>query len=566
MKQFVRLASIGSLLVFAAMVSVAGAAYQHAGDAEKDATIFLNVYPDAAGTKLDNCALCHGGGKYTDPKTQKTTAMGSCQYCHAVTNYGTQADQYGTTLNPFGAAYQANGRDETALKLIESLDSDGDGYSSLAEITAIRYPGASNDDPTKVTAPFKVFDKARLEAMPQHTQFMLMNTTKSGDYYVEYSGVRMDYLLKAAGIRSEATEITVYAPDGYSVRHPIADSPSNTGTSYAPYVKGEYPQAVYYYDSVADTATGGWCDYTSPGNLGRVNGEAIDVDGGLRMILALRADGMDLAPGYLDATNKLASGTEGPFRTVTPQKTVGSPDQPSNKSNPTLIWPYDSAADHNAGFSSKSATIIKVGPLPEGTTDIDVFEAGWSYVDSGKIVVYGDIDPQAEHSGQALGSCLHHSGGRLQSLQESPIQMCAAPRSAGGALPRLKEMLQMVSQCTRKGGVAGSPGLQPDEEALQQLLGNRLRSPTKPPLVGPGDHHPSENSGLTETPPHLPHVKACGRCRPSRHPARQCNGRTPGVMWKSAGTRYGAIVCLDSRFWQATCNFRVARQLQEGSR
>jgi hypothetical protein len=67
---------------------------------------------------------------------------------------------------------------------------------------------------------------------------------------------------------------------------------------------------------------------------------------------------------------------------------------PRTRATPSLIWPYDSAADHNAGFSSKSATIIKVGPLPEGTTDIDVFEAGWNYVDSGKIVVYGDIDPQ----------------------------------------------------------------------------------------------------------------------------------------------------------------------------
>lgn len=114
----------------------------------------------------------------------------------------------------------------------------------------------------------------------------------------------------------------------------------------------------------------------------------------MRFILALRAEGKDLIPGYLDSTNKLASGTEGPFRTITPQKVVGPPDQTSTKSNPQIIWPYDASMDHNAGFSSKSATIIKVEPLPEGTTDIDVLEAGWNYVDSGKIVVYGDIDPR----------------------------------------------------------------------------------------------------------------------------------------------------------------------------
>jgi hypothetical protein len=269
-----------------------------------------------------------------------------------------------------------------------------DGYSNLGEITAIRYPGDNKDDPTKVAAPFRVFEKVQLEAMPQHSQFMLMNTTKSGDYYTEYSGVVMEDLLKAAGIRSDATKITAYAPDGYSISHPLADDPSNAGTSYAPYVNGTYPQASYYYNEVADKAKGGWCDYTSPGNVGRSDGDPIDVEGSLRMLLALRADGADLVPGFLDSTNKLASGTEGPFRTVTPQKFVGPPDQPSNKSNPSLIWPYDPAGDHNAGFSSKSATIIKVEPLPQGTTDIDVMEAGWNYVDSGKIVVYGDIDPR----------------------------------------------------------------------------------------------------------------------------------------------------------------------------
>ncbi|HTZ18417.1 MAG TPA: GEGP motif-containing diheme protein [Dissulfurispiraceae bacterium] len=392
MRKYNKLVAVVFFVVLAAVASVATAAYQHAGDADNDARVFLNVYPGAAGTKLDNCALCHGGGVYTSGG--KSTTMGSCQYCHAITNYGKQADQFVSTLNSFGSDYLTHGRNEAALKAIESLDSDGDGYSNLAEITAIRYPGDKNDDPTKVAAPFRIFDKAQLEAMPQHSQFMLMNTTKSGDYYAEYSGVVMEDLLKAAGIRADAVKITVYAPDGYSVSHPLADDLSNTGTTYSPYVNGIYPQAVYYYDTVADKANGGWCDYTSPGNAGRNNGDLIHVYGGLRMILALRADGKDLVPGYLDSTNKLASGTEGPFRTITPQKLVGPPDQPSNKSNPSLIWPYNSASDHNAGFSSKSATIIKIDPLPEGTTDIDVLEAGWNYVDSGKIVVYGDIDPR----------------------------------------------------------------------------------------------------------------------------------------------------------------------------
>ena len=394
MRKFGTLLTVGLLILFAAMTSIATAAYQHAGDAQKDAKVFLNVYPYAAGTKLDNCVLCHAGGQYTDPKTQKTTTMGSCQYCHAISNYGKLPDQYRATLNAYGRDYLSNGRNEAALVKIANIDSDGDGYSNLAEITALRYPGDNNDDPSKIAAPSMIFDKTQLEAMPQHSQFMLMNTTKSGDYYAQYSGVVMEDLLKAAGIRSEATRITVYAPDGYSISHPIADAPQNTGTAYAPYVNGTYPQASYYYDKVADKARGGWCDYSSPGNAGRRNSDPICVDGGLRMILALRADGVDLIPGHFDSTNKLASGTEGPFRTITPQKLAGPPDQPSTNSNPSLIWPYDPAFDHNAGFSSKSATIIKVEPLLKGTTDIDVREAGWNYLDSRKILIYGNIDPQ----------------------------------------------------------------------------------------------------------------------------------------------------------------------------
>ncbi|MGA1840710.1 MAG: hypothetical protein ACMUIU_08810 [bacterium] len=50
--------------------------------------------------------------------------------------------------------------------------------------------------------------------------------------------------------------------------------------------------------------------------------------------------------------------------------------------------------DHNAGAATRTVTIIKILPLPEGTTDIDVLEAGWGYVDQEKIIIYGAIfDP-----------------------------------------------------------------------------------------------------------------------------------------------------------------------------
>lgn len=375
----------------AALSSVAWAAYHHAGDAEKDSAYFLQVYSGKAGSKLDNCALCHSGGKSTS-SSGKTTTYGSCQWCHYKYGYDSKGD-ITATLNSYGSAYKAAGRNAAALTAIQTQDSDGDGYSNIAEINANRYPGDNTDDPGKVIAPYRIYTKAQLQAMPQHKQFMLMNTTKSGDYYVEYSGVIMQDLLKKVGISSVATKITVYSPDGYAQGHPLEDSTSNTGSSYAPYVNGTYPVATYFYNVEADKkkTSYGWCNYSSAGNKGRNNGDTIAVDNGLRLLLALQADGANLVPGALGSDNKLTATSEGPFRVVTPQKVVGPPDQPSTNPTKGTIWQYDATADHNAGFSTKSATIIKVEPLPGGTTDIDVLEAGWKYVDEGKLVIYGAL-------------------------------------------------------------------------------------------------------------------------------------------------------------------------------
>jgi len=134
----------------------------------------------------------------------------------------------------------------------------------------------------------------------------------------------------------------------------------------------------------------GWCDYSAPSCKGRNNGDLITVPGGLKMILAYKREGAYLDAGVLNVDNKLDG--EGPLRVVPPQKVPSPPDQLSTSLNQEVVWPYDNAADHNAGFSSRSVTIIKVLPLPEGTTDINVYEAGWNYVDQNKIIVYGAID------------------------------------------------------------------------------------------------------------------------------------------------------------------------------
>jgi len=375
--------TIASIFV-AALVCYA--AYHHMG--EIDSGYFLSVYPDKAGTKLDNCNLCHSGGSYVDSKG-KTVTLGSCQWCHY--SYGYDASgNIDDTLNPYGMAYKTNGRNADAVNIIATADSDGDGYTNAQEIAANRYPGDPNDDPSKVTAPYRVFTREQLKKMRQHTQFLLMNTHKSEDFYAQYSGVAMDRLLSKL-ILPEATGIRVYAPDGWAQFHPLYPDPDPLFY----HVFGKYPKAMFYYDEEADVAknpASGWCDYSSPKAAMKVSGQKIKTSGGPKMLLAFKRDGEYLTPGVLNASNKLDG--EGPFRIVPPQKVPGPPDQKSTSASQDVIWPFDVNADHNAGYSSRSATIIKVEPLPEGTTDIDTLEAGWPYVDANKIVIYGNIDPR----------------------------------------------------------------------------------------------------------------------------------------------------------------------------
>jgi hypothetical protein len=361
------------------------AAYYHMD--ETDSRVFLLTYPDKAETKLDGCNLCHTGGQYEQNK--KIVTVGSCQWCHRSYGYDASGNIL-DTLNPYGLAYKENGRNGPALIIIESQDSDGDGYSNKDEINAVRFPGDQKDDPTKVPAPSHVFTRAELELLPQHTQYLLMNAHKSTDFYAQYSGVSMAEVLKDVGMRSEATGIMVYAPDGFAQYHPLL--PDGDPLFY--HVVGDYPEGLYHYEAQADISRNpetGWCDYRSPFASKQIPGQPITNPDGNRLILAFNRDGKDLDAGVLGGDNKLNG--EGPYRIVPPQKNPGPPDQRSTATDPNFVWPFDANADHNAGYSTRTTTIIRVEPLPEGTTDIDTLEAGWSYVDEGKIVVYGNIDP-----------------------------------------------------------------------------------------------------------------------------------------------------------------------------
>lgn len=368
-----------AMLVFCAP---AFAAYHHEG--EHDSGKWLAVYPAKKGTKLDHCALCHTGGQ-----VGKYYA-GSCMFCHATYGYDGAGDIQ-ATLNPYGLAYYNAGRNEAAVAAIANTDSDGDAFSNIDEINALSYPGDAADDPILVPAPYRVYTIQQLQSMAQHSQFLLMNASRSQDFYAEYSGVILEDLLNDAGVLPGATNLRVYAPDGWAQDHPM-DGPG--GDNVFP-VRGEYPQAAYHYDPEADVAQNpadGWCSYASPSCADRQDGDVITIpDGrGLRNILAFKRDGAFMDPGVLNQDNKLDG--EGPFRVVPPQWSPSPPDQSSRAANQDVVWPYEETWDHNSGSSTRSVTIMKVEPLPAGTTDINVYEAGWDYVDRGLIIIYGAID------------------------------------------------------------------------------------------------------------------------------------------------------------------------------
>jgi hypothetical protein len=384
---------LGCMVILLFSPSMGLCAYYHAG--ETDAAKFLAVYPDKEGTKLDHCSLCHTGGL-----DAKNNTIGSCQYCHYKYGYDGSGNIL-DTMNAYGKDYHDYGRSSQAVRDIAGLDSDGDTYSNVVEINADRYPGDPNDDPSKVPAPFRVYTRAQLQAMSIHSQFLLMNTSRSGDYYAEYTGIPMEELLQDAGMLATATGIRVYAPDGFATDHPL--DPDPTPNIY--HVIGTYPESVYHYKEEADQAKNpvyGWCDYSAPSCKGRNDLDPIVVPDGLKMILAYKRDGAYLESGVLNAQNKLDG--EGPLRVVPPQKAPCPPDQLSTSTFQEVEWPYDANADHNAGFSSRSVTMIKVLPMPAGTTDIDVYEAGWNYVDYNKVVVYGAIDGTDSNGNGVLDS------------------------------------------------------------------------------------------------------------------------------------------------------------------
>ena len=246
------------------------------------------------------------------------------------------------------------------------------------------FPGDARDYPGLVPAPAIGMNLERLLELPGHSQFLLLNASNSRDFYARYRGVKILDLLKHAGISKNATQITVFSPDGFSMAFPIDVPDPQTDPSTVQYdVMGPYPNGTYY---------GGldFVDYSIiPGCV--ENGDCIPDK--LYMLLAYLRDGDPLTPGKINPTTLKLDG-EGPYRLIPPQKIAGSPDRSCRDTPLGDGWDCDDSKNHNAGSSARTVAAIRVDPLPDGTTDFNWYEGGWNLVDKAKLVIYGAINPR----------------------------------------------------------------------------------------------------------------------------------------------------------------------------
>jgi hypothetical protein len=359
-------------------------------EVDVDSNNFVSVYPHTLGTRLDDCQACHTGGTFTYDRGGgdiRSVFKNSCDTCHLVlwpddTFIEPQPTTYRETLNPYGIDYMDAGRSKRALREIADQDSDGDSYSNRDEIDDLKYPGDPASMPGQEVAPKVTFTLEQIQALPQHSEFMLMNSHKQQyDTYATYTGVKITDLLAAAGVvptDAGIEGITVIAPDGYMKDFTVED------------INTQFPDSLFY-DGLSPAIMGeecGVCQYPDVLPDGITDGGEIPDEQWL--MLAWERDGMLMETSNLDVTSGRING-EGPFRIIVPQSTPGSPDRGSNYS-PTECgdtWDYDDSKDHNAGAMVRGVVAIKINPLPEGSEDFDHKNGGWAYIDSESVIVYG---------------------------------------------------------------------------------------------------------------------------------------------------------------------------------
>lgn len=351
------------------LVAVPVTASYKAHNSDADASLFLQAYPSAAGTKLDNCYLCHTGG------TVGSKWLDSCDYCHSIYGFKPPHGDISQTLNPFGTAYHTAGRNLDAFSSIADLDSDRDGFTNEEEILAGRLPGDKNDNPNVEEAPAVIYTREKLRQLPVTTQFMAVDTAKSGDFFTTYTGVDMWQLLLDAGIRDDATDITVFAADGYSRNFLVSD------------LKKSYPQGSFYNKYP-------WISF--PLLTSYSHGQLLPGD--LHYLLAYDREGFPLLESKIVAGSdgKSSLDGEGPYRFISPLTEPVVPDRSQwsiDRDDPPYPYNPNRPVIRNGDYCIKVVVAIRVNTETNKSYQYDWSGRAWEMVEKGELVVYGALNP-----------------------------------------------------------------------------------------------------------------------------------------------------------------------------
>ncbi len=358
---------IASSLCFAAYVG-------HEND--RDMNAFLKVYPALKGTVLDDCSVCHKGGKVKSDE-EKVLAVNSCDYCHTV--FKDEGKGIELTLNAYGLDYHSAGRNEAALSSIADKDSDGDGYANSIEIKERTLPGASWSSQEKSTAEHVIFsleEMKKLMPVVKYTIFVNVHKSADGDTYNTYEGFRMVDILETAGISDKAESIDVFAADGYRK------------TFLLKQLRQVYKQGSPVFGlGREDLGECGWVGY---GGENLKEGESLPA---AQFILAFKKNGKKLTHAVFNPKTGKING-EGPFRCILPQSKFSPPDiseyatqECVEKVDPR--YRYNEKYEKNADFAVKAVTAIRINPLPDGRQDFPWQEEALRYLSEEKILIYG---------------------------------------------------------------------------------------------------------------------------------------------------------------------------------
>lgn len=370
MKRFYSSPIFPPVLILLVLFSFPALAAYKAHRNDRDTSVLLQVYPQAKDGKIDNCYLCHTGGE------EEGKYLDACDYCHAVFGYKAPHPEGSLekTLNPFGQAYLAAGRNADALARIAGLDADGDGFTNEQEIAAGTLPGDKNDSPEVKEAQAVIYTRDKLAHLPRISQFMVLDSAKAGDYFATYTGVKIWDLLKDAGILETATDITVYSADGYSRNFSVEE------------IKKEYAQSQFLTRYP-------WIKY--PSTVTYNDGQQLP--GKLYYLLAYERDSFPLLEGQMkagggDGGGKYHMSGEGPYRfiapsslPITPQRSQWSIDRDDSS------YPYQRPVPKNADYCIKTTVAIQVNTAKSKAYHLNWSERAWELVEEGELIVYGAI-------------------------------------------------------------------------------------------------------------------------------------------------------------------------------